>query len=173
MRFRFSHVALGGLLIAGVVTGLSRSDLFQQGSDSADGPGVSSAPATPVKAPSSYLLTVQIDARGVEVVLGTKKPDLEFSRPKIWDRQQFHWIMRDQAGKQIAEGGFDPGRLDLDPAHLGQPGQTEGDLLIPTVTHTNVKVPALADFASLEFHRRQDGGTVPFGAVRAANINFR
>jgi hypothetical protein len=122
----------------------------------------------------SLMLTVQIDASGVRVMQATRKPDVEFRAPKAWQQMPLRWVMRDAQRAIVAEGGFDPAELCLDPTHAGLPAHVRGDLIVPHVAHTNVKVPELgAAFASIEFTVAKDGVQQPFGVVQRAAITTR
>ncbi len=117
-------LAVAALASAGV--GISRSSLFQN-PQGPDGPLASSAPA-PAMRTTTLMLTVQIDAHGVQIQKATRKPDLDFTLPKGQEQMPFRWTMLDAAGRAIANGGFDPGRICLDPAFFGQPARVEGDV---------------------------------------------
>ncbi len=119
------------------------------------------------------MLTVQIDANGVAIQQVTRKPDLDFTQPKDPSDMPFVWTMRDADGRAIAEGGFDPAKLCLDPTHLGQPPHLEGDLAVPHLTHTNVKVPDLAAFDRIEFAFRDQGVARPFGVTQKSTLTLR
>lgn len=113
----------------------------------------------------TLILTVEIDHRGVRVLQATRKPDLAFRSPRHAPEMDFRWTLRDAAGRALAESGFDPFRICLDPTHAGLPPHVEGDVRIPHVAHANVKVPDLAGAASIDFALRDAGVVRPFGSV--------
>lgn len=120
----------------------------------------------------TLLLTVELDARGARTVMTTRKPD-EFVQPRSLEAMPFGWIVRDANGVALAEGGFDPGLVDLDPAHFGQPGEIRGDIHIPTATATLVAIPDFADYASVDFFRRNGAHKTPFGSSTKAAAAIR
>ena len=162
-------LAVAALASAGV--GISRSSLFQN-PQGPDGPLASSAPA-PAMRTTTLMLTVQIDAHGVQIQKATRKPDLDFTLPKGQEQMPFRWTMLDAAGRAIANGGFDPGRICLDPAFFGQPARVEGDVAVPNVTHTNIKVPDLADLDRIEITWHDQGISRPFGVLTKNALNLR
>ncbi|MGE0145095.1 MAG: hypothetical protein AB7I19_05310 [Planctomycetota bacterium] len=137
-----------------------------------DGPA---ARATPLAAPrtGTLMLTVQIDAGGVTVQQTTRKPNLEWRAPRRIGDQNLRWVMRDSAGATVAEGGIDAGKLCLDPAHAGQPPHMEGDVAVPHVTHTNLKVPDLPDFDRLEFRIQEAATARAFGTIIRNSLEVR
>jgi hypothetical protein len=83
------------------------------------------------------------------------------------------WTMRDAHGAVIAAGGFDPARICLDPTHVGRGPHMEGDVTIPHVDHTNLKVPDLVGFDRLEFTRLVNGVEQPFGVASRRAFSLR
>lgn len=169
-------LALGALAITlAAVVGIAQSGL--PWFEGPDGQKPVNA-GQPQKPTGSLMLTVQIDASGVTVLQATAKPDVAFRLPKDWETMPLRWILRDSQGKALAEGGFDPAQLCLDPAHKGQPPHVQGDQLIPHVGHVNLKVPNLqADgrlaFSAIEFSMRKDDTYQPFGIARSDAMSIR
>lgn len=165
------------LLLALIAMGVGGLAIANNLSDSAkvaapDGPA---ARATPLAAAryGTLMLTVQIDAGGVTVQQTTRKPNLEWRAPRRLGDQDLRWIMRDAAGATLAEGGIDAGKLCLDPSHAGQPPHMEGDVAVPHVTHTNLKVPDLPDFDRLEFRIHTAATARAFGTIVRNNLEIR
>ncbi|MBI5850397.1 MAG: hypothetical protein HZB39_05070 [Planctomycetes bacterium] len=158
-------------LLAGAGVGISRSSFFQDPQDP-DGPNASRTPVGPQRT-TSLMLTVQLDANGVQVMQGIRKPDLDWVAPRNLADLPFRWTMHDAEGRPIAEGGFDPARMCLDPTHAGQPAHVEGDVAIPHVNHTNIKVPDLAAFDRIEFTWRDQVGSHPFGVAQKRALELR
>lgn len=126
----------------------------------------------------SLLLTLRLDAAGVTIEQATAKPDVAFRRVKDWETMPFRWVMRDAQGGVLAEGGFDPALLCLDPTHSGRPPHLQGDQLIPHGTHMNIKVPDLRRggvlaFAEIAFSVRKADGYQFFGLARSESITIR
>lgn len=163
MTRRFLSAALLGALLCGAAVGVGRS--------LADDPR--SPDATAPSPTGTLILTVEIDHSGVHVLQATRKPGLRFRAPRRADEMEFRWALRDAAGNALAESGFAPFRMCLDPAHAGQPPHVEGDVRVPHVAHFNVKVPDLADVATIEFALREGGVTRPFGSARRDALPVR
>lgn len=132
-------------------------------------------PATPTaaRADGSLILTVEIDHRGVRVVQAVRRPELGYRARKHEDGMPFRWTVRDATGAAIADGGFEPAEVCLDPAHAGQPPHVSGCVVTPHVGHHNLKVPDLATAATIEFARRDAGGAVRLGSVARDQLPFR
>ncbi|MBK8975431.1 MAG: hypothetical protein IPM29_05860 [Planctomycetes bacterium] len=163
MSTRIAWAALLGALLCGAALGFGRAPA----PDPQD-------PAAATQAPTgSLLLTVEIDSAGVRVLEATRKPALAFRAPRHADDMPFRWTLRDAEAESLATGGFDPFRICLDPAHAGQAPHFEGDVIVPHVAHFNVKIPALAGAATIEFGHRDDGGVRPFGSARFAEMAIR
>jgi hypothetical protein len=120
----------------------------------------------PASRPSGCLmLTVEIDHRGVRVLEATHKPGLGFRAPRHAGQMEFRWTLRDAGGHALADGGFDPAEVCLDPSHAGQPPHLRGCEVIPHLAHANLKVPDIGATRTIEFARRDGGLEVPLGAV--------
>jgi hypothetical protein len=161
------------LALLGGAVALAQGGLFQ------DADGRKPPPVTPVEfqrpdpgQSAALMLTIQIDAQGVAVLQATRKPGVGFRLPTDWQTCRFRWTLRDARGAAVAQGGFDPSRICLDPVHAGRPPHMEGDFATPHVTHTNIKVPDVA-FATIEFTVEQGGAFIPFGAVRHDTFQVR
>lgn len=127
------------------------------------------APTATGLAPSTtaLLLTLSIDANGVEVVTATPKPALRYRPARITAPTQMTWRLLDGDDEEIAQGGFDPGPLDLTP---GARERVRGDRVMQTHTALNIKVPDVP-FARIEFaHRTADGALRTLNAVANHHI---
>ena len=171
MTQRLVRGLLAVALLAGVGIALSRSVRIQDPLEP-DGPLASRVPAGPART-ATLMLTVQLDANGVHVLQATRKPDLEWVARRNDAQLVRRWTMRDAVGAVIATGGFDPARICLDPAHVGRGPHMEGDVTIPHVDHTNLKVPDLPAFDRLEFTRLVDGVEQPFGVASKRALTLR
>lgn len=113
---------------------------------------------------TTALLTIGIDARGVSVLQGRAKPGLEFRAQPRWKNLPFRFTLRDAKGQELAQGGFDPAPMCLDPMHLGQPAHGPGDWLVVHETHTNLRIPDFgAHLHSIDFQVRENDEWRPFG----------
>lgn len=177
MTPKLLRLAAATLIFAGVAVAVNQANQDPQDPvriQNPDGPNATLTRATPDADPGSILLTVRVDARGVAVHLGTRKPAVEYIRTKLWDRHPFRWEMKNQDGKTIAEGGFDTSLIDLDPANFGNPPRAiSDDRIVVTEAYQNVKVPALPDFHRIDFFRVESDVTQPFGTAHAAEITMR
>lgn len=132
----------------------------------------SSSPTDPVPATAAaggtVIATVEIDHRGVRVLVATRKPSLRMRAPKMDGEQPLAWILRDAAGAVLAEGSIDPARICRDPNHAGQPPHVVGCEVIPHTAHANVKLPDFgARAATLEFvDRSVTASPLSLGAIR-------
>ena len=148
-------------------------------------PAHSHSPTDPVPTPAAggtVIATVEIDHRGVRVLVATRKPSLGIGKPKAAGEQALVWVLRDAAGAVLAEGPVDPAKICRDPSHAGQPphvgpgvrarGRTTSDIVgcevIPHTAHANVKLPDFgARAATLEFVDRSDATSpLSLGATR-------
>jgi hypothetical protein len=176
MRLPLSFFVLSTLVAGGIAVGVAASVQDPQDprrTEPPDGVHTTHSRALPVDDEvKTLLLTVELDSRGARTVLITPK-DEEFVPPGGSETMPFGWIVRDAAGKALAEGGFDPGVVDLDPANFGQPGTYQGDIHIPTATATLVAIPALADFATIQYFQRGGAVQQPFGFARRDQIQVR
>jgi hypothetical protein len=122
----------------------------------------------------SLMLTLEIDQRGARVIQALRKPGLRVRLPWDWRSTRYRWRVRDAAGALLAEGGFDPGPLCEDPAHVGQPPHVFGDQVLPHVVHTNVKVPDFGSSqATVELARVVGAGEQLLYAERVVALELR
>ena len=134
-------------------------------------PAHSHSPTDPVPtqaAGGTVIATVEIDHRGVRVLVATRKPSLGIGKPKAAGEQALVWVLRDAAGAVLAEGPVDPAKICRDPSHAGQPPHVVGCEVVPHTAHANVKLPDFgARAATLEFVDRSDATSpLSLGATR-------
>ena len=137
----------------------------------------SSAERAPVVAPSTagaLLLSLEIDHAGVRVLQALAKPGLAVRPSRDAAAQPFRWTLANAAGAPLAEGAFDPGPVDLDPARAGEPPLVRGDTITPRLLHANLKVPDLrAAGAVLRFERRDGARWIACGTHALAALDVR
>ena len=118
----------------------------------------------------TMLLTIGVDARGVHVMQGTAKPNLEYRSHRRWQDQPFRFLIRDAQGTELAQGGSDPAPMCLDPSHYGQDPHVPGDYMLPHETHTNIRIPDFGSrMSSIEFQVRENGAWRQHGAATSTN----
>jgi hypothetical protein len=125
-------------------------------------------------AKGALLLSLEIDHAGVRVLQALAKPGLEVRPARDAASLPFRWRLVSPSGTPLAENAFDPGPVDLDPAHAGEPPLVRGDTITPRLLHANVKVPDLrATGALLRFERRDGSGWIACGEHALDRLTVR
>jgi hypothetical protein len=108
-------------------------------------------------ASGALLLSLEIDHAGVRVLQALAKPGLQVRPARDAAALPFRWTLTGASGALLAENAFDPGPVDLDPAHAGEPPIVRGDTITPRLLHANVKVPDLRSAGAVLRFERRDG----------------
>lgn len=128
------------------------------------------APATE----GSLMLSLEIDHAGVRVLQALAKPGLAVRPARDAASFPFRWTLVGPSGGTLAENVFDPGPVDLDPAHAGEPPLVRGDTITPRLLHANLKVPDLrAAGAVLRFERRDGASWIACGEQALDRLDVR
>ncbi|MBL8899374.1 MAG: hypothetical protein JNM84_17185 [Planctomycetes bacterium] len=125
-------------------------------------------------ASGALVLSLEIDHTGVRVLQALAKPGLLVRPARDPWSLPFRWTLTSPTGALLAENAFDPGPVDLDPAHAGEPPLVRGDTITPRLLHANVKV---SDFraagAVLRFERRDGARWIACGEHSLDRLTVR
>ena len=120
------------------------------------------------KAPGTWILQIEGDGKGLQVVDATHK-EFEF-RAQRHLTSQYRVRLFDAEGKQLSSIPMDLTDFCLDPSHRGKKDHVRGDIIIQHKVVTTVKVPALPNVAEIQIARLRGGKTTVVGKIDRKSI---